>query len=59
MTIDVLEENKDQLLKLGIPEENIKVFDNCTFCDASFNWPSYRKDGKIKRRIISYITWIK
>jgi len=58
MSIDVADENRKQLLKMGVSEKNIIRFDNCTFCDASFDWPSFRKDGKIKRRIINYITMI-
>jgi YfiH family protein len=57
-TINVAEENIEQLIHLGIPKKNIILFDNCTYCDTNFDWPSFRKDGKIKRRIISYITMI-
>ncbi len=58
ITVDITEENKKQLLSLGVPEQNIRINSDCTFCSTNLDYPSFRKDGVIKRRIINFIVRI-
>jgi len=45
--LDLQTLNKDQLTKVGVLEENIKISKICTSCDK--NYFSYRRDGKTGR----------
>ncbi|MBU1026462.1 MAG: polyphenol oxidase family protein [Candidatus Margulisbacteria bacterium] len=42
--MDLRRENKEQLLKAGVPEENIKINKECTKCN-NHKYFSYRGDG--------------
>ena len=55
LTIDIAQENKIQLTELGIPEQNIQIFEECTYCYPDFDYPSFRKDGRIRRRMVNFI----
>lgn len=53
--IDVTLENITQLREFGIPEENIIVVHMCTNCFKGFDFPSFRKDGRLIRRSVNFI----
>ena len=55
LTIDIAQENKIQLTELGIPEQNIQISKECTYCYPGFDYPSFRKDGRIRRRMVNFI----
>ncbi|MBD3232799.1 MAG: hypothetical protein GF315_03645 [candidate division Zixibacteria bacterium] len=54
-TINISGENKEQLMELGVPESNFIFHDYCTKCFPDFDFPSFRKDGKVKRLIVNFI----
>ena len=43
----------DRLLSLGVSEHSIDVVGPCTICSPA--WPSYRREGRVAGRILSYI----
>ncbi len=54
-TIDITSENKEQLIEMGVPESNFVFHDYCTKCFPDFDFPSYRKDGRVKRLIVNFV----
>ncbi len=42
--MDLRKENKDQLIKAGVPEQNIEINEECTKCNND-KYFSYRSDG--------------
>ncbi|MCX5750644.1 MAG: peptidoglycan editing factor PgeF [Candidatus Saganbacteria bacterium] len=52
--LDLVSLNKDQLLELGVKEENIEIKEMCTACNNDIFY-SYRKDGPTTGRIYSLL----
>lgn len=55
LTIDMARANMIQLAELGVDENQIIFRGTCTCCGSDFDYPSLRKEGKIKRKMISFI----
>jgi copper oxidase (laccase) domain-containing protein len=51
--VDLASENRRQLRDAGIPESQIDVLGQCTFCDPQFH--SWRRDKEQAGRMISFI----
>jgi YfiH family protein len=53
-TIDLVEENRRQLMDAGVPAANIDVSGACTMCDA-VEFHSWRRDRKAAGRMVAAI----
>jgi copper oxidase (laccase) domain-containing protein len=52
--LDLIEANREQLSRAGVPSEQVYVSDMCTSCDNQRLY-SYRKEGKGVGRIMGAI----
>ena len=52
--LDLAAENLRQLTAAGVPRAQIEASGQCTSCDAA-RFHSYRRDGEVAGRMISYI----
>jgi len=52
--LDLLAENRKQLIAAGVPAEHIDSVGGCTFCEAE-QFYSYRREGSQAGRMISFI----
>jgi polyphenol oxidase len=52
--LDLLTENRKQLVNCGVPAENIEALNVCTFCDAE-RFFSYRREKENAGRMTSFI----
>lgn len=51
-TVDLVETNRSELIRQGIPEQNIHDVGMCTCCSSEFLF-SYRRDGEVSGRHLS------
>jgi len=52
--VDLAEANRRQLLEAGVPERNIELIGQCTYCDSG-RYHSFRRDKDQAGRMISFI----
>lgn len=52
--LDLLSENRKQLVNCGVPAENVEALNVCTFCDAE-RFFSYRREKESSGRMTSFI----
>lgn len=51
--LDLKSANLSEVIKKGVPQENVEVSERCTICDLNFH--SYRRDGENSGRMLAAI----